>query len=329
MATQADSIAFRNALGSFATGVTIVTTRDAAGQDCGLTANSFNSVSLDPPMVLWSLARSSMSMDVFRDADHFAVHILAADQEPLSNGFAKRGADKFAGLAPERGAGGVPLLTGCAARFQCRTAYQYEGGDHIIFVGEVIAFDHDDRAPLLFHGGRYALAARRAAALTASDTADAEEPGRFGEDFLGYLIGRAHFQLYGRMQASLARHGLDAADHFALSILGIQDGRTAQEIADMIGFSGARLTDDHARSLAERGIVRREPPVGRLWLTDAGRRTLIELAAAAKAAEEDALGAFDHNETALLKHLLKHVIHSTDPGLPDPWASGAGEGEAE
>ncbi|MBO9696734.1 MAG: flavin reductase [Sphingopyxis sp.] len=329
MATQADSTAFRNALGSFATGVTIVTTRDAAGQDCGLTANSFNSVSLDPPMVLWSLARSSMSMDAFRGADHFAVHILAADQEPLSNGFAKRGADKFAGLAPERGAGGVPLLTGCAARFQCRTAYQYEGGDHIIFVGEVIAFDHDDRAPLLFHGGRYALAARKAAALTAGNDIDGDAPGRFGEDFLGYLIGRAHFQLYGRMQASLAQHRLDATDHFALSILGIQDGRTAQEIADMIGFTGARLTDDHAHSLAERGIVRRETPGGRLWLTDAGRRTLIELAAAAKAAEEDALGAFDDNETALLKHLLKHVIHSTDPGLPDPWASGAGEGEAE
>lgn len=324
MASNADPIAFRNALGSFATGVTIVTTRDAAGQDCGLTANSFNSVSLDPPMVLWSLARSSMSMGAFRDADHFAVHILAADQEPLSNGFAKRGADKFAGLTVERGAGDVPLLAGCAARFQCRTAYQYEGGDHVIFVGEVIAFDHDDRAPLLFHGGRYALAARRAAALTASEVADAEAPGRFGEDFLGYLLGRAHFQLYARMQASLAQHGLDPTDHFALSILGIQDGRTAQEIADMIGFTGARLTDDHAHSLTERGIVRRDEPDGRLWLTDAGRRTLIELAAAAKAAEEDALGAFDDNETALLKHLLKHVIRHTDPGLPDPWASDAG-----
>ncbi|WP_374524006.1 flavin reductase [Sphingopyxis sp.] len=324
MASNADPIAFRNALGSFATGVTIVTTRDAAGQDCGLTANSFNSVSLDPPMVLWSLARNSMSMDAFRNADHFAVHILAADQEPLSNGFAKRGADKFAGLTLERGAGDVPLLAGCAARFQCRTAYQYEGGDHVIFVGEVIAFDHDDRAPLLFHGGRYALAARRAAALTASDAADAEAPGRFGEDFLGYLLGRAHFQLYARMQTSLAEHGLDATGHFALSILGIQDGRTAQEIADMIGFTGARLTDDHSRSLTERGIVRRDEPDGRLWLTDAGRRTLIELAAAAKAAEEDALGAFDDNETALLKHLLKHVIRHTDPGLPDPWASDRG-----
>jgi 3-hydroxy-9,10-secoandrosta-1,3,5(10)-triene-9,17-dione monooxygenase reductase component len=321
MATNADTIAFRNALGSFATGVTIVTTRDAAGQDCGLTANSFNSVSLDPPMVLWSLARSSLSMDAFRDAEYFAVHILAADQEPLSNGFAKRGADKFAGLAPDRGAGDVPLLAGCAARFQCRTAYQYEGGDHVIFVGEVIAFDHDDRAPLLFHGGRYALAARRAAALTASDAGDADAPGSFGEDFLGYLLGRAHFQLYGRMQDSLARHRLDAADHFVVTILGIRDGRTMAEIGEMIGFTGARITADQVASLAARGLVRSDPATAQLWLTDSGRRTMIELAAAAKAAEEEALGAFDDNETALLKHLIKHVIRHTDPGLPDPWAA--------
>ena len=324
MATNADMIAFRDALGSFATGVTIVTTRDAAGQDCGLTANSFNSVSLDPPMVLWSLARSSLSMDAFRDAEYFAVHILAADQEPLSNGFAKRGADKFAGLAPDRGAGDAPLLAGCAARFQCRTAYQYEGGDHVIFVGEVIAFDHDDRAPLLFHGGRYALAARKAAALTASEAAEAEAPGSFGEDFLGYLLGRAHFQLYGRMQDSLVRHGLDAADHFIVTILGIRDGRTAEEVGEMIGFTGARITPEQVASLAARGLVRPDAASGRLWLTDAGRRVMIELAAAAKAAEEEALGAFDDNETALLKHLLKHVIRHTDPGLPDPWAS-AGE----
>ena len=127
-----------------------------------------------------------------------------------------------------------------------------------------------------------------------------------------------------KVYVRLLRYTRPFLGYFALSILGIQDGRTAQEIADMIGFTGARLTDDHARSLTERGIVRRGEPDGRLWLTDAGRRTLIELAAAAKAAEEDALGAFDDNETALLKHLLKHVIRHTDPGLPDPWAADRG-----
>lgn len=324
MTANPDSRAFRDALGSFATGVTIVTAIDAEGRDVGLTASSFNSVSLDPPMILWSLARSSQNMEAFREAAHFAVHILAADQEPLSNRFAKSGTDKFADVPLERGEDGVPLLTGCSARFECSTAYQYEGGDHIIFVGEVTRFDRYERPPLLFHGGRYALAARKAQALSANGVAE-QPAGSFGEDFLGYLLGRAHFQLYARMQASLAVHGLDAYDHFILSVLGICDGRTISEIEAVIGYTGAHATPERIRSLEVRGILRAGPSdADRLWLTEQGRRTLVELTAAAKAAEEDALGAFDENETALLKHLLKHVIRSTDPGLPDPWnAAGA------
>ncbi|RJF93121.1 flavin reductase [Sphingomonas cavernae] len=325
MTANPDSRAFRDALGSFATGVTIVTATDAEGRDVGLTASSFNSVSLDPPMILWSLARSSQSMAAFREAAHFAVHILAADQDPLSNRFAKSGTDKFADVPIERGEGGVPLLTGCSARFECRTAYQYEGGDHIIFVGEVTRFDRYERPPLIFHGGRYALAARKAQALSAGGAIE-QPAGSFGEDFLGYLLGRAHFQLYARMQASLGAHGLDAWDHFILSVLGIGDGRSIAEIEAVIGYTGAHATPERVRSLAARGILSADPDGGRLWLTEQGRKTLVELTAAAKAAEEDALGAFDENETALLKHLLKHVIRSTDPGLPDPWLATAEQG---
>src|SRR3569623_404748 len=136
-----DPMEFRKALGSFATGVTIITTRGADGSPIGLTVNSFNSVSLNPPLVLWSLAATSLSLTIFRAASHWAVHVLASDQESLSGRFARRGEDKFSGRTIEEGAGGVPLLTGCAARFECRTAFQYEGGDHVIFVGEVLAFN--------------------------------------------------------------------------------------------------------------------------------------------------------------------------------------------
>src|SRR5689334_23755866 len=114
-----DKRRFRDALGAFATGVTIVTTRGPNGADIGLTANSFNSVSLDPPMVLWSLARASFSLPAFQANPWFAVHVLAADQDGLSHRFATRGVDKFAGLELERGQGEVPLLPGCSARFQC------------------------------------------------------------------------------------------------------------------------------------------------------------------------------------------------------------------
>lgn len=146
---------FRRALGSFVTGVTIVTCADADGQPVGLTANSFNSVSLDPPMVLWSLALNSRSLEAFRQAEHWAVHILAADQQDISNRFARSSTDKFAGLSFDEGPGGVPLLSGYAARFVCRAGFEYDGGDHAIFVGEVIDHDQRDAEPLVYHGGRY------------------------------------------------------------------------------------------------------------------------------------------------------------------------------
>src|SRR2546423_12400621 len=129
-----DGRALRDAFGSFATGVTIVTTCGPAGADIGLTANSFSSVSLDPPMVPWSLARTSSSIDAFRNCAHFAVHILSADQEALSARFASNGIDRFGGLALDRGPDGIPMLPDCMARFACKRAYQYEGGDHVIFV---------------------------------------------------------------------------------------------------------------------------------------------------------------------------------------------------
>ena len=148
--------AFRRALGAFATGVTIVTTIDGDNAPCGLTVSSFNSVSLNPPLILWSLDRSALSLPIFQQAPYFAVHVLAHAQMDLSNRFAKSGGDKFDGVSFEPGLGGIPLLGECAALFQCATVHQYDGGDHIIFVGEVKIFESWDREPLLFHGGRYA-----------------------------------------------------------------------------------------------------------------------------------------------------------------------------
>ena len=150
-----DQSAFRDALGTFVTGVTIVTAYDAEGEPTGLTANSFNSVSLDPPMVLWSLSLGSRNLPVFRTARAWAVHILAADQQDLSNRFASRGADKFGGLNCGDGPEGAPRLEGCAARFGCTARFEYEGGDHAIFLGEVVDFERTPAEPLIYHGGRY------------------------------------------------------------------------------------------------------------------------------------------------------------------------------
>ena len=118
---------FRNALGSFATGVTIITARSPDGVDVGVTANSFNSVSLDPPMILWSIAKTSTSFDVFMAAEHFAVHILSSEQEGLSGRFAKSNTDKFSGLTVERGPGGVPLTSRMRRPFRVQNGVSARG----------------------------------------------------------------------------------------------------------------------------------------------------------------------------------------------------------
>lgn len=154
---------FRLALGSFATGVTVVTARAPDGRLAGLTANSFASVSLDPPLVLWSLSRRAPSCAVLLAATHFAIHVLAEDQHALSVRFATSGTDKYAGLDVGEGLGGAPLLSGAAALFECRRRQTYDGGDHLIFLAEVERYTHAERAPLLFHRGRYAALQARVA----------------------------------------------------------------------------------------------------------------------------------------------------------------------
>jgi len=147
---------FRAALAMFATGVTIVTARDASGTLFGLTANSFASVSLAPPLVLWSLSRRAGSMPAFTRGSHYAVNILAAEQRELAERFAGKSRDRFAGVVFREGAGGAPILDGAAAVFECFNRSQYQEGDHVIFVGEVERCERRvDAAPLIFHGGRY------------------------------------------------------------------------------------------------------------------------------------------------------------------------------
>lgn len=147
---------FRAALGMFATGVTIVTARAANGDLVGLTANSFNSVSLEPPLVLWSLSSSAMSMSALSTVTHYAINILGANQHDLAVRFASKGLDRFADVAYEVGLAGAPLLSGAVARFECFNRSRYTEGDHVIFVGEVERCSHIKGAsPLLFHGGRF------------------------------------------------------------------------------------------------------------------------------------------------------------------------------
>ncbi len=146
---------FRQTLGQFATGVTVVTTRTPQGAKVGMTANSFTSVSMDPPLVLWCPSKFAPSLGDFEAATHFAINVLESSQHVLSRQFATPAEDKFAGVDTTEGVAGVPLLDGAVATFQCRTVARHEAGDHVIYVGEVEKYVRTEGDPLVFHAGAY------------------------------------------------------------------------------------------------------------------------------------------------------------------------------
>jgi flavin reductase (DIM6/NTAB) family NADH-FMN oxidoreductase RutF len=150
-----DATHFRQALSQFATGVTVITTRLADGSFRGLTASSFNSVSLDPPLVLWSLGAGANSMPIFSGNSHYVINVLAAGQEELATRFSRRGEDPFAGVAYELSRTGQPILKGVSAWFECHNRSRYPEGDHVIFVGEVEECAVEPQAPLIFHWGKF------------------------------------------------------------------------------------------------------------------------------------------------------------------------------
>lgn len=155
-----DPLRLRRAFGSFGTGVTVVSTLGSNGSLVGVTANSFSSVSLDPPIVLWSLNRHSPSLAAFDHCGRFVVNVLALDQVSVSRRFASpllaQARDKFHGLSHRRTPQGLPRLDGCTASFDCRTEQRLEVGDHILFLGRVEAFEHQPGAGLLYCQGHYA-----------------------------------------------------------------------------------------------------------------------------------------------------------------------------
>lgn len=146
---------FRNALGTFGTGVTIVTAMSGDGTPYGVTCNSFASVSLNPPLVLWSLGMFSQGLTIFQNASHFTVNVLDVSQQALALQFAKSSGEKFKGVEWMPGLGNAPVLAGCVANFQCRAANRYYGGDHVIFLGAVEAYAYNKQEPLLFARGGF------------------------------------------------------------------------------------------------------------------------------------------------------------------------------
>ncbi len=153
--TEEQIRALRNALGNFATGITVITALNENGEPQGMTANSFSSVSLEPPLVSWCVGRESRLFDLFQKTSHFAVNILTTEQEETSQLFASPTDDKFGNIKWHEGLNGLPLLDDSPCQFQCEIEHRYSGGDHTILIGRVLEFANKPMSPLIFHGGQY------------------------------------------------------------------------------------------------------------------------------------------------------------------------------
>lgn len=321
--TQAfDPKAFRAALGTFATGVTVITTVGRNGEPIGLTANSFNSVSLDPPLVLWSLAKKAFSLQDFMAAPHWAVHVLSAEQEGISNQFARAGQDKFLGAATETSAHGVPLLQNCAARFECTATFQYEGGDHIIFVGEVKQFEKNDLPPLVFHAGKYALAAFKDCNLNLSRL-DCSEPATFRADMLGYMFGRARKNFLDSMRGHLEKYGLTDYEWRLLTIMLTKKALTASMFEQFNQDAALDTILQTLMNLEDKGWVQEQMTTPNAevtyCLTEKGVYDSVSLLAIAKSHEENLMEKMGSVDGILLKSLLNKFIRCTESSSPNLW----------
>ena len=299
-----DRDAFRRALGEFPTGVAVVTAR-VGGIPIGMTANSFSAVSLDPPLVLWSVARSALSHDAFAACEAFAVHFLGADRHDIAMQFAGRATEKFAGIAHAPGVTGAPLIEDLAPAFECRSWARYPGGDHTILVGEVVRLVERSHDPLLFHSGmlRGIEAKRRAPQLPAAS---------FARNYLAYLLARASHVVSSGFHASLPNYALSVPEWRVLACLSDVEGLSVGELAAMAIMKQPRLTKVldgmELDGLLERRGDRADRRRVTLHLTDEGRRRVAPVLEAARAHEAEFLAHFTRDERDTIKYALDLLI---------------------
>jgi 3-hydroxy-9,10-secoandrosta-1,3,5(10)-triene-9,17-dione monooxygenase reductase component len=313
-----DARALRSALGRFTTGVTVITACGADGRQVGVTANSFNSVSLDPPLVLWSLARRSGSLPVFDNASHWAVHVLAHDQSDLSAHFARPSDDKFAGVQYERGDEGTPLLNQCAARFLCRAVHRYDGGDHIIMVGEVLQFTQSETPPLVYHDSGYAIA-------TSTDERTLSAPDSAAATSLGFLLGSAFFYMYGQLRDAGGKLGFTYVELFIVMALGERGWRSRDEINKLLDYSGhptnLHVLDDLEASglLVSRVGASDAPGDMEFDLTADGKAIWRQYSQAASSVQQDMEHILGISGSIALRAMLRRFVKNTDVARPVQW----------
>lgn len=303
--TEIDPKAFRRALGNFATGVTIVTARAPDGTQVGVTASSFNSLSMDPPLILWSSIKSTPSCAVFEKSTHFAVNILAADQMDMSNHFARQQDDKFEGVEWEPGIGGAPIFPNCAGRFQCESYAKLDGGDHWIFVGRVLAFDDFGRAPLCFHRGSYSMVFEHPGAMPSLQEADADNLGDRMGNHTFFLMMRALRAYQGRYRPKLETLGLSLIESRSLLVLNDFPDLDADAMVEHLHVP-LEEAQTALSILKDRGLV--ESSDSGFSPTAAGSVKTEDCWAIAKAHAVESFDGFSEEELATFDKVLKGLI---------------------
>ncbi|MBJ2239807.1 p-hydroxyphenylacetate 3-hydroxylase reductase component [Pseudomonas sp. MF6768] len=303
---QVDTRAFRRALGNFATGVTVVTAADASGCKVGVTANSFNSVSLDPPLILWSIDKRSTSHAVFEAATHFAVNVLAADQIDLSNNFARPREDRFAEIEYQAGAGGAPVLADCSARFECEKYQQVDGGDHWIMIGKVVAFDDCGRSPLLYHQGAYSMVLphTRMTRREEGQPASSHFQGRLSHN-LYYLMTQALRAYQASYQPRQLSTGLRTSEARMLMVLENDAGLSLAELQREVAMP-VREIEEAVNNLKRKALVRDDQD--RVKLTTKGIDETESLWTIAREQQDTVFSQFSEEQLETFKTVLKAVI---------------------
>ena len=299
---------FRRTLGEFATGVTVITAhRD--GANYGMTSNSFASVSLDPPLILWSIKRDSQSFPAFETCTHFAVNVLAQDQVKLSQNFARSGPDKFDAVAWSEGQGKAPVLHDVAAVFECTAEGSYDGGDHLILVGRVHRFTRHDRSPLLFAKGRYAVAADHPS--TRSETAMPLPGGRhedLEEQPLVQLLIRAYSLLSRQLELGRKSAGQELTLMQARLLKSVQSHpeRTLKELLPEL------LLDFNASQNSLATLVGMEllavDGADRVTLTGEGEEMIARIIERAHATENSMLSGIPAEELDTVRRVLARIV---------------------
>lgn len=298
---------FRRSLSEFSTGVTVITT-SVNGERFGLTSNSFASVSLAPPLILWSIRRESTSFSAFMGCSHFAVNILADDQIELSQRFAKSGPDKFRDIECRAGEGDVPLFSHVAATFECINSHAYDGGDHLILVGEILRYCRYDRQPLLFVKGRYAVSADHPSAriLAGNGKAGHSEDGQ--ERVLSNLMIRAYGAVAARLEQGrqTAGLGLSLMQARLLRAAAASPDRTLDQLMPelLLDFNASQSLLESVVSL---GLIKVDER-GRVGLTARGDERLHAVVAHAQANEETMFRGIAVSDLDTVRRVLSTMI---------------------